>query len=224
MKGIVVVVVLCLALTAPVWAENVISMPVADHPGAGNAELHFIYWDLGGPPGPENGQISQFFVGVTDRLEIDLQNWKFQGLDSMNVVDGYYWLVKESPKHPSLVVGATNLFGEDLPPSPEGAGFDNRVSPFVIGAYNIGVPAGPPTLGDPLVRLYMGFGWRWHDNDPFGGLLFVVDPKVALAVLNYQGQPAYLAAYKPTPRTEIHVGWFHGEPLVHLGWNFDLGF
>ncbi len=222
-KGVMaaVVVVAVIALALPAVAEDFVATPIADHPGVDNVEAHFIWWDLGGPPGPENAQIYELFAGLTDRLEVDLERWHFKGMDSINVVNFYWWAINESPSHPSLVLGATNLTGQPLPPSPEGWCFDKRVNPFVISAYNLLTPSGPPRLSDPLVRVYGGYGWNWHDNDPFGGVQIVVSPRVGVAVLNYQGQPAYMVGFKPTARTEIHAGTFHGEWLGHIGWNFN---
>lgn len=223
MRRIAVIVLLVALLALPALAKDFVATPIADHPGAGHIETHFIEWNLSGAGAPANAQIYEVFVGVNDRVEVDAERWEFDGISGKNLINASWWLVNESADHPSLVVGATNLTGSSLPRSPHGMGFDSRVNPFIISAYNLTAPkAGPPSMHDPIVRLYGGYGWNWHDDKLFGGMQLVVDPRVGFAVMNYQGQPAYLVGFKPTPQSEIHVGWFHGDPLVHVGYNWDL--
>jgi hypothetical protein len=219
-------------------AGDIVAMPTGNMMSANTISLGYIYWKTGAAPTPPSIgtvrdyiNVGELFWGVTDRLEIDglmiqPQGWgKVAPHNDLTELNLYYAAIKESPKHPSLIVGATNLTsgdwlpsnGRPLPPNRDG---DNRISPFVLSAYNVLTPkAGPPSWTSPLVRLHLGWGANWHDNAFFGGAQVMLNPKYGVAVLNYQEQPAYLAAYMPVPGWEVDAGWDKGWPLVHVAYS-----
>lgn len=219
-----------LALGASVaMAGDVVAMPTGNPVPAGAVEFHVIYWDrepISTPGGPVRDYmyIGEVFVGVTDRLELDYLYVDPQGMDAVWEINAYYTWVKESAEHPSVIVGVTNITAEDWLPSSQRMGpqGDNRPSYFAVGAYNILVPDGPPSLDDPLVRLHLGYGDHWHESRFFGAAQVLFHPAIGVAVLNYQGQPAYLASFKPHRNIELNAGWDAGDPLGHLSWRCEF--
>lgn len=212
-------------------AGDIVAMPTGNSIPQGQFQLNYIYWDREAvnPPGVRDYvHIGELFVGVTDRLEIDYlhvvpQGWdKVAGHSFVHEFNVYYTVLKESAETPSLIVGVTNLFGQDwLPsrgrPSPDSG--DNRVSPFVVGSYNVRTPTlGPPSPEDPLVRLHLGYGTGFHESKLFGGAQVALDPQWGFGVFNYQEDPAYLAAYMPTPQWELNAGWAKGDPVYHISY------
>ena len=107
---------------------------------------------------------------------------------------------------------------------PGAAAPNAKISPFVLSAYNLNVPDGPPSLTDPLIRLHLGYGEEIHDDDVFGGVQFLVHPMLGGAVLNYQGQPGYMLTLIPMPGElplEITAGTLQGDEFIRVGyvWN-----
>jgi len=215
-----------MAMSAPlVLAGDIIAMPTGNLVPPQTAELHYIYWNrepISTPGGPVRDylNIGEVHAGIVDRLELDALFVNTQGLDDVWELNAYYALVPESREHPSLIVGATNLTENDWLPSsmktgPQG---DNRVSAFVVSAYNFLPAAGPPSLNDPLLRLHAGWGENWHENRFFGAAQILVHPQVGFGIFTYQGKPAYLASYKPVPWLELNAGWDQGDPVYHIGY------
>ena len=79
---------------------------------------------------------------------------------------------------------------------------------------------GPPSPNNPLVRLHLGYGTEIHGDKPFGGVQFLLDPHLGGAILNYQGQPAYMLTLIPKPELpfEITAGTLQGEKFLRLGY------
>lgn len=216
-------------------AGDIVAMPTGNMMPAKTLSLGYIYWNteaISTPAGKVRDfmNVGEVFVGVTDRLELDYlviqpQGWGKVANDSvLHELNLYYQAINERPgKHPSLVVGATNLTANNWLPSkgrPNPAVGDDRISPFALAAYTIRTPvAGPPTWVDPVMRLHLGWGSGWHDNIWFGAAQVMWTPEIGMAILNYQGQPAYLGAWMPLPGLEIHGGWDHGEALGHVAYS-----
>lgn len=229
----IAVIALLVCTGAVAWAGDIVAMPTGNMVPQGRYEVHYIYWDMDslGPPGGlvrEHLNVVEFFAGVTDRLEVDVLSLWPQGLSSVQEINLYYALCPETPLRPSLIVGVTNLTGEDwLPseqrPAPQYANGDDRPSPFVLGSFNIRVPQqGPPSWRDPLIRLHAAYGINFHQDEFFGGMQILVHPGLGAGIFNYQGQPVYLIACMPTPDIEIHFGWGQGDPLLHIGYHGDF--
>jgi hypothetical protein len=217
-------------------AGDIVAMPTGNMMSANTVSLGYIYWKTDSVPTPKSIgtvrdyiNVGELFWGVTDRLELDgllinPQGWgKVGEKNDLTELNLYYAAIKENAQHPSLIVGATNLTCSDWLPSngkPSPVEGDSRISPFVLSAYNVLTPkAGPPSWESPLVRLHLGWGANWHDNAFFGGAQVMLNPKYGVAVLNYQEQPAYLAAYLPVPGWEVDAGWDKGWPLVHVAYS-----
>lgn len=207
------VVTLMLGLSLPVWAGDIVDMPTGNMVKAGHYEFNYIYWDLDTPPGPapNQAQIFENFIGVTDWLEVDVNIMDLQGVDTYTSVNAYLKLRPETEDWCSLIVGATNVLGSKWPT-------DDRVSPFVLTAYNLMVPqGGPPSFKNPLLRLHLGYGSKYHDG-MFGGFQGLIHPKVGFAVLNYQHQPSYMVTLIPGRSLEVTLGTKNGDPFARLGY------
>jgi hypothetical protein len=211
-------------------AGDIVAMPTGNMMPAKTISLGYIYWNTEGKNGVGDvTNVAELFYGVTDRLELDYlwlqpSHWdKLPGADSsMSELNAYYAVAKEKTgTHPSFIVGATNLTGNKWLPSasrPNPPSFDDRVSCFALSSYNVKQPMGPPSWENPLVRVHLGWGNNWHINHYFGGVQVMFSPKYGAALLNYQGQPAYLAAWMPIKGLELNAGWDQGDPLGHVAY------
>lgn len=230
-------------------AGDVVSMPTGNVVQPNHAEFNYIFWDLEkvrvtvADGNDTTGEVSrngitrtirdhahvyELFVGAAQNLEVDVLHVDLQGIDKFTEVNAYYTLLPETPEKPSLVLGVTNLFGsnwlpsEDRPFKPGDYSGDDRVSPFVLGAYNLRAPQeGPPTLKDPLIRAHLGLGFNYHEDRLFGGVQCLLTSQWGAGLFNYRGDPAYLAVYKPKPEWEVRAGWFGGDPLVSIGYYYS---
>lgn len=216
MRKFVVLVALIVAvgLAVPAFAGDIIAMPTGNMMSAQTVELNYIRWQ--NFAGPNDANIYEAFVGVTDWFELDVLHFDpVQDLPggSDTEVNAYLRLIKESPKHPSLIVGATNILGENW------LGTDDAAA-FVVGAYNISCPAGAPTFNDPLVRMHLGWGDKFHGDRWFGGIQMLVTPRLGLAAFNYQGEPSYLGVYTVSKTLELRGGWKNGTPFYSAGLDF----
>lgn len=231
MKRFIVVVALIAAvgLAVPVFAGDIVAMPTGNMQAAGTAELNYIYWDAVTPGytppyltskelflgGASHANIYEAFVGVTDWLEIDGIHFDIPGGESYTEANVYLRLLKETAEHPSIILGATNITGADWVDG------NDDVSPFVLGAYNIHVPEGCPSFNDPLVRLHMAWGDKFHDG-LFGGVQMLFTPRFGAAVFNYQGDPSYVGVYTVNKMLELRAGWKTGSPFYSAGLDFKF--
>lgn len=218
MKKFVVLVALIAAvgLAIPAFAGDIIAMPTGNMMPARTVELNYINWQNITPMNAD-ANIFEGFVGVTDWLELDVLHFDLTGGGSgVTEANAYLRLIKESADHPSLIVGATNITGSDWIMG------NDEVSPFVVGAYNISCPAGRPTFNDPLVRMHLGWGDKFHGDQWFGGVQMLFTPRLGAAAFNYQGQPSYLGVYTVSKWLELRAGWKSGTPFYSAG--LDFGF
>ena len=227
-------ILVLVAVSAPLaLAGDMVAMPTGASEPAGDFTVNYIYWKQSSPVPAlhvrEYTSIGEFFVGVTDRLELDYDyaapnHWsRVANQAYVNELNAYYTVIKETPKRPSLIVGATNLTANDwLPdsgrPDPTTGG-DNRVSPFIVSAYNVRVPQhGPPSWQDPLLRLQAGWGTGFSESQFFGGVEAMIHPKWGLAILDYQVGPAYGVGWRPGYGFAADAAFDRGWPLIHVGW------
>ncbi len=227
-------VLILLGICAPLtFAGDIVAMPTGNMMPAKAVSLGYIYWNteaISTPAGTVRDfmNIGELFVGITDRVELDVlavqpQGWGLVAEDSVLTEVNLYWQVinEKTGTHPSIVVGATNVTGNNWLPSkgrPDPFVGDDRVSPFILASYNVKEPMGPPSWAHPLVRCHLGWGANWHNNTPFGGAQVMWTPQIGMAILNYQGQPAYLGAWMPVPGLELNAGFDHGEALLHAAY------
>ena len=212
------VLVLALGLALPAFAGDIVDMPTGNMVAPRHVELNYIYWDVefGPSPAPQVIHIGEVFVGVTDWLEVDGIVADVDNDKTYARANVYARMLPETPKSPSLIVGCTNVTGADVP-----GGAKNDPSPFVLTAYNIHTPEGRPSLLDPLVRVHFAVGTQYHGKSPFGGVQMLIGPNIGLAAFSYQGQGAYMAAYRVNKMAEVRAGFKNNDPFYSLGLFFD---
>lgn len=226
MRFIAVSAAVVLALTAG-WAKDIVSMPESTMMPPGGVELAYIYWDT---DVPEHANVGELFVGLTDRIELDIIHVDLSSPvnDSVTEANLYVKLLDEVPnKQPALVVGATNITGSDWLPTSEAGppDGDTRVSPFIVAGYTLRVPKhGPPSWDDPAVRLQVGAGANYHEDQFFGILQIAFTPNVVAAFQHYQGVPGYLVGYQSEKGWGVHWGTLGEQPWLHVYYDFTVKF
>ena len=232
--------ILVLSVVTGGWAKDIVSMPETDMMRPGQFELAYIYWDTdeahlpGGATAMEHANVVEFFMGLTDRLEVDVIHVNPQGhfdtdagdpFDTKTEINLYYKLYDETEKWPRVVVGATNITGSDWLPShdsndPDG---DRRVSPFVITSKVLRRPKhGPPNWDDPAVKLQLGYGVNYHGDHWFGILQVALTPNVVVAWQHYRDQPGWLVGWNDEHGWGVHIGALGGDPWIHVCYDVKL--
>ena len=214
-----------LALSVPALAGDVVAMPTGNLVPPGHGQFGWIYWDLDAPvaAAPNHANIFEGFAGVCKGVELDVLHVRLEGIDNYTEANLYVCPIPETPDRPGLIVGATNITASKWLPDSDRPTGDNRVSPFILAAYNVRVPKhGPPALDDPLIRLHAAYGWNFHDNYVFGGVQMLVHPRLGLAVFNYQHLPSYVVVYSVDQHLELRGGTKNGTAFYSAGYNFDF--
>lgn len=215
---------LLVALAIPACAMDSLNMPTGNAMKPGTSELNFIYVNQLRKTNPA-GQIKmddlryvKLFTGVTDRLQLDVDHVDIAHADNYTVLNAYYTVIKETPDHPSLIVGAWNLTGADWLGGRDFGGNPDYDDPsfFALGAYNLAKPK-KPTWKTPLVRLHLGWGEGWHDEELFGALQLKFDPRIAAVIQNYKSMPTYIATYQLTDDLQVSAGTMDGNTFWRAG-------
>lgn len=210
-KALGLLLIAALGMAVPALAGDVVDMPTGNMVSPDHWEFNYIFWDLDLPPGaPQNMNIFEGFAGITDWLELDAIGADVEGDDFYTKFNAYVKVLPEKPDRPSLILGVTNFTGNDWP------GNDDP-SPFILGAYNIHVPEGPPSFNDPVVRLHAAYGTGAHADRFFGGFQFLFKPWLGAAIFNYQGNPSYVVVVKPGKKYELRAGWKDSDPFYSVG-------
>jgi len=214
-----IVAVVAVVMAAPAFAGDIVAMPTGNMVAPHNVELNGIWWEQAASEGPGDYiTIGEAFIGVVDRIELDVIYADVKDVDSYTEVNLYGTVLKETAQTPSLIVGVTNLLGADwLPGAAKYPGTDDDMSVFALSSYNLLAPQGPPSLQHPLVRVHLGWGSGWHDDEFFGGVQFLVHPKLGGAILNYKSMPAYMLTCKPLDSVEATVGYLGGDVFYRVG-------
>lgn len=218
-----IAVIVALALVAPVYAGDIVAMPTGNSVRPGDLELNAIWWEQ---PNNMAGRIviGEAFIGVVKGIEIDVLYADVEQVppgadDSYFEVNAYATVLAETPTRPSLIVGVTNVSGEDWLGGMQFGGnpdFDDP-SLFVLGSYNLAVPQTGITWQTPLIRAHLGWGNNWHEEVAFGGVQFKIHPQFGGAVLNYKSMPAYMATWAPKEKCEVTVGFLGGDVFYRAG-------
>jgi len=226
-------VLLVVALSAPVFAGDIIAMPTGNSVAPGDFEINAIYWNR---PHDTDALIGEAFFGVFDRLELDVLFADVDNADSYWQLNAYATLIKETATHPSLIAGFTNITGEDwiggaqfakdvMGPVggtglPLGHSEYDEASFFVLGSYNLAVPE-EIDWQTPFVRLHLGYGDKAHGDQGFGGMQFKVHPRFGGAILNYAAMPAYMLTFQAADWLEATAGVYDGDTFYRLGGFFS---
>jgi hypothetical protein len=221
------------------WCKDIVSMPETDMMGQGEVEMAYIYWDLedihlpNGTIGRDYAHVFETFIGITDRVELDLIHIDLQGhfetplgdpLADKTELNLYVKALRETEKLPAITIGATNITSNDWLPSSEKKGVDGdyRVSPLIVLAKTIRPPKnGPPAWNDPAIRLQLGYGTNFHEEHPFGILQFAFTPNLVAGYQHYQHKPGWLIGWNQPP-WGIHVGGLSGDNWIHVNYDIKL--
>jgi hypothetical protein len=202
--------IVAVALATPVFAGDIVAMPTGNMVAPGDLELNAIYWNMA-PGGATNDlEVGEAFVGIFNRVELDVLHARQRDADNYTEVNGYLRLIDETASHPSLIVGATNILEADWLQGSDKASF------FAVSSFNLAAPE-QITPQTPLVRMHVGYGNEFHGDKLFGGLQVKVTPTFGGAVLNYQGSMRYMATWAPCKRIEATAGVIDGDAFYRLG-------
>ncbi|MCX6360927.1 MAG: hypothetical protein NT029_14035 [Armatimonadetes bacterium] len=184
---------LCAALLGTAaLADDIVTMPTANQLKAREFDAAVYYISLSMPAGaPQYVQYQTLYLGLTDRLELDLHRAAVDNDAKSVVVVGQYKLLSEGPDTPDLVVGVRNLTGVATTNSPLRS-YSRERSVYLATAKTWFVRKG--VQGPPLIRLHTGIGSRDYTlmNEPrhegaFGGIQCLFTPTVG-AVVQHDGQ------------------------------------
>jgi len=218
MKTLICIVVLIAVavMAVPAFAGDIVAMPTGNMMAPRTAELNYIRWQ-DSFPGGQDANIYEGFVGITDWLEVDAIHVDPTGAsDARTEGNIYVRAIKETATHPSLILGATNFTASKWIDGKEEASF------FALGAYNIHVPAGAPSFNDPLVRLHVAWGDKFHGDTWFGGFQMRFTPWLGAAAFSYQGDPSYVGVLNVIKNVELRGGWKSGTPFYSAGYDFKF--
>lgn len=188
MKVITVLLLVILAASAA-FCGDIVTVPTANQLKAGQVDVAYYYLGLDtSAPQPSFVQIQTIYVGLTDRLEVDIHRYDPEkNLDkSVTIVNGSIVLVPETAMTPSVVFGGRNLGGTTTTNAPVES--DKR-SWFISAAKNITpmLPTGPKL---PLVRIHASLGtedWTLLGIDRhkglFGGVQALFTPELGAIAL-----------------------------------------
>lgn len=143
-------------------AGDIVTVPTANQVKAGEADVAVYYISADEdslieplqPLGIDFVRAQTLYVGLTDRLELDVHRYDVDEVAVDSIFNATYVLQHETMKRPIVVIGGRDLSRE----------YDHA-SYFVSAAKTLNPPVGgPPT--EPIVRLHLSLGTE--DNTLFG--------------------------------------------------------
>ncbi|MCL4499229.1 MAG: hypothetical protein M1335_03170 [Chloroflexi bacterium] len=177
------------------FAADIVSMPTANQLKAGDVEAAAYYFGLDNPSvAPQHVQLQTLYLGLTDRLELDVHHATVDKDEESTIFVGTFKLLSESVTKPDLVIGCRNLGGTATAFDNPGTALNERSksedrSYFISGAKTFFF--NPLKPGPPLVRVHLSLGtadWTLFDvkrhQGLFGGLQFLLRPELGLVVEN----------------------------------------
>jgi hypothetical protein len=182
---------LLLALTATIWAADIVTMPTANQLKQGEVDAAVYYLDLDMPAGaPQHVNYQTLYVGITDWLELDVHRADVDNDKESIVLVSSVKVLSETNTQPDVVIGVRNLTGEATTNNPLFREASDDPSYFVAAAKTFFLRETP---GPPLVRAHLGLGTEdatllgeeRHDG-LFGGLQFLFVPTLG-AVVQHDG-------------------------------------
>jgi len=212
------------ALAVPAFAMDSLNMPTGNFMKPGEYELNFIYVNQPQKRNPA-GQIKvddmrygKVFTGLTGRLQVDVDYLDIDHAGDYTILNAYYAVAKETASHPSLVVGATNLTGEDWLAGSDFGGdpANDDPAPFILGAYTL-ARSPKPSLKAPIVRLNLGWGDKFHDDRLFGSLAVKFHPRLTAVAQNYKGMPTYIGTVQVTDNLQVSAGTMDSNTFWRIG-------
>jgi hypothetical protein len=221
--ALLVAAVALIAWSVPALAGDIVTMPTANQMGPGEVDVAQYYISFDYPPGlPGHAYFTTMYVGVTDRIEVDV--WYIdanKGFRNITVLNATGLLLSERKGDCADVVIGVRDAGNDLDKMFVGAGFDRGL--FVAAAKTLNPPAGPPSSANtPIWRLHLGVGdelglatdlHRMNKGGVFGGVQALVTPEIG-AIALWDGTDDIIGVtYTPDPKGPTYKGGVFGDHL-----------
>jgi hypothetical protein len=169
------------------FGADIVTVPTANQLRQGQADAAYYFIGLDLPPGaPDNVQVQTAYLGLTDRIEIDLHRYDIDTAGDATIINASVLLRAETPVTPDIVIGGRNIGGSEVGGDPE----SDKASWYIAAAKTLKLPAvGPPTL--PIIRLHAALGTKDHTllgedrhKGLFGGVQMLFTPEIGLVALH----------------------------------------
>ena len=220
---------LLVALGASVaHAGDIVTVPTANQLKAGEIDLagYYIFVDNDAlvdviqPLDINSIRAQTIYMGLTDEVELDVHRYDVDKVGTDSIYNASAVLMKESAKHPMVVIGGrdlTKVYG--------------HASYFLCSAKTLNPPvAGPPT--EPIYRLHLSVGTEdntlfaeGRHEGLFGGIQILVrptDPAIGLVALHDGTDIITGLTYVPKPRwPTFKGGTFGGHWWVGVSHTFN---
>ncbi len=222
MRIVFLAVALALILSCCALADDIVTMPTANQLKMGEMDVAAYYLNLSFPkPAPQFVQYQTIYVGLTNRIELDIHRAAIDNDETSTLLVGSFKLMSETLVTPDVVVGCRNITGTATT-------FDNPFTPidereksekqsfFACAAKTIFF--NPLKPGPPLVRVHLGVGtedWtllgqKRHEG-VFGGLQFLLTPTLG-AVVENDGQDLITGITIMPPKSGLTIkGGTYGD-------------
>lgn len=172
---LVVLVATLVAFGVSAFAGDIVTVPTANQLKKGQVDVAYYWLGLDFPSGqPQHVQAQTVYLGLTDKIEIDLHRYEVDNDRDSTLVNASFSLMRETTVLPDIVVGSRNIFQAKTTNNP--AWDSNDRSYFLCLAKTLNLPKqGPPAF--PIIRLHLSVGT--HDpsllgadrhNGIFGGI------------------------------------------------------
>lgn len=215
-------------------ADDIVTMPTANQLKMGEVDVAAYYLTLDFPkPAPQFVQYQTIYVGLTDRIELDIHRAAVDKDTTSTVLVGQVKLMSETMITPDVVIGLRNITGAATTSNNPFTMMDERKLSEKRSAYLAAAKTfffNPLKPGPPLVRVHLGLGtedWtllgeRRHDG-LFGGLQFLVAPWLG-AVVQHDGQDIITGLTIMPPKTGLTLkgGTYGDHTWVGLAWRHDF--
>lgn len=209
-------------------ADDIVTMPTANQLKQGEVDVAVYYINTDFPkPMPQYVQYQTLYIGLTDKLELDIHRANVDNDKSSVVLVGSYKLLSETATTPDLVVGVRNFNGATTTNTAAKEKSDDP-SIFLSAAKTFFFK--PTMPGPPLVRVHLSIGsddWTLFGEERheglFGGLQFLFTPCIG-AVIQNDGQDTITGITIMPKNTglTIKAGTFGDHTWVGLAWRKDL--
>lgn len=219
---LMLIVVLAVLATACVFAADIVTVPTANQLKSGQFDAAFYYIGLDWQkPAPQNVMVQTVYLGLTDKIEVDLHRYDIDKAGQDTIINASYLLMSETMVMPDIVVGIRNATGTDVSGAPK----SDKRSYYVAAAKTLKLPAGgPPAL--PIVRLHAGIGTKDYTllgedrhGGLFGGVQSLLTPEIGAVVLHDSQDLITGLTYTPkNTRLTMKGGTFGDHWWVGLSW------
>jgi len=186
---VIAILVLTLVAVSAAYCADIVTVPTANQLKAGQVDVAYYYLGLDSEaPAPTKVGAHTLYVGITDRIELDLHRYDPNRDKTSTIVNATVLLLPETALNPAVVIGGRNLGGEKTTNNPTVD--SKKKSWFISAAKNVTpmLPGGPKL---PLVRLHVSLGTKdWtllgesRHSGLFGGVQALLTPEIGAVVLH----------------------------------------